>query len=58
MKSKITVLAIMACCAMLAVSCNNQPKTEEVVEEEVIEEVVVDSTAVAPADSTAAPVAE
>ena len=35
---KVSVLALMAVVAMLAVSCKNQPK-EQVVEEPVVEEV-------------------
>ncbi|MDD2595847.1 MAG: hypothetical protein PHD11_08555 [Bacteroidales bacterium] len=52
---KLFILAIMACCAMLAVSCNNQPKEEEQPAEEVsfqladttAQEVVADTTAAA-----------
>lgn len=59
---KIAIVAAIAFCAMLTVSCKNQPKAEAPVEEaiEAVEEAVetaVDSV-VAAVDSVAAEVAE
>jgi len=57
-------IAALACCAIVAMSCNNQPKAEEnaaeeIVVEEVFTEEVADSTVVETvADSTEVVVAE
>jgi len=59
---KLTIVALVACVAMFAVSCKNQPKeaaAEEVVAvEEVVAEPAADTTAAEPAAETAEPAAE
>lgn len=53
---KLTIVALVACVAMFAVSCKNQPKEAAAEETVVVEEVVAEPAA----DTTAAaePVAE
>jgi len=57
---KLTIVALVACVAMFAVSCKNQPKEAAAEEPVAVEEVAapVDTTAAETAEPAAEPAAE